>query len=194
MDSPERQSVRRALDALKPFLEAFLHKQGVRPAPAIGGHAGSTPDIQALLRACLHAWDAVLQHQLPRVARTYIHEILDVRNRWAHEAPFTAAEAARAADTARVFAVLIGAPEQPATIPATAPAPRPAPGKRRESQREIMARIFVAAGRDEERAIREYAAAELRGEVVRKSNKHGLDAESYARALLNDGLKKGWLP
>lgn len=55
--------------------------------------------------------------------------------------------------------------------------------------RELVRRF----GPTEERVVREYAAAEERGEVERKSNSHGLSAEQYARALWNDDAKKGWI-
>ncbi len=193
MDSPERQAVRRALDSLKPYLEALLAHHSCRVEPSVRGRATAGPDIQALLKSCIANWDSTLQSALPRVARSYVHELLDVRNRWAHEEPFSASEAARAVDTARVLGSVIGAPATSVT-----PAPRSMPARprtvmRRESQRDVMARIYLAVGRDPERAVREYAAAERRGEVGRKSDKHGLDAETYARALLKDGQKKGWL-
>jgi len=60
-------------------------------------------------------------------------------------------------------------------------------------QRDVMRRIWARCKPNEERAVREYAAAERRGEAERASNAHGRTAEQYARALLNDGLKKGWL-
>jgi hypothetical protein len=47
-------------------------------------------------------------------------------------------------------------------------------------------------GADVDRVIKEYAAAEVRGEVRRISNQSGMTAESYARALYADGAKKGW--
>lgn len=55
--------------------------------------------------------------------------------------------------------------------------------------RELVRRF----GHDEERVVREYAAAEARGEVERKSNSYRLTAEQYARALWNDAVKKGWI-
>lgn len=194
MDTLERQSVRKALDSLKPFLEAYLVQRRVSLESALPGKQSSGPDIQALLKACVSNWDAVLSRELPRVARSYIHELLDVSNRWAHEAPFTASEAARAVDTARVFGAIVGAPApeaQTAPRPAKLVSPKSAGG---ETQREAMVRIFASVNRDEDRAIREYAAAERCGEVARRRNKHGIDPEAYARALLKDGLKKGWLP
>lgn len=55
--------------------------------------------------------------------------------------------------------------------------------------RELVKRF----GMNEERVVREYAEAEQRGEVDRKSNTHQYTAEQYARALWNDALKKGWI-
>lgn len=55
--------------------------------------------------------------------------------------------------------------------------------------RELVRRF----GPDEERVVREYAVAEERGEVERKSNSHRVTAEQYARALWNDAVKKGWI-
>lgn len=195
VDTIERAAVRRALDELKPYLAAYLAQRGlVSPSAASGvsPKAGSA-DIQALLKACLAAWEPTLRRELPNVAKSYIHELIDIRNRWAHEEPFTRAESERATDTARQLAALIGAP-----LSTTGPRASFEPAKRspvgaRESQRSVMIRIFAACSRDPERAVREYAAAEERGDVRRKSNMHGTSAEDYARALLADGAKKGWL-
>ncbi|MCR4340155.1 MAG: hypothetical protein NUW01_09770 [Gemmatimonadaceae bacterium] len=53
-------------------------------------------------------------------------------------------------------------------------------------------RKLIRQYRGDEAAIgREYAAAERRGEVARKSNDYGLTAEDYARRLLEDARKKG---
>ncbi len=56
-----------------------------------------------------------------------------------------------------------------------------------------MRRVWARCKPDEERAVREYAAAESRGEAERASNSHNWTAEQYARALLRDGQRKGWL-
>ncbi|WP_025411321.1 hypothetical protein [Gemmatirosa kalamazoonensis] len=64
---------------------------------------------------------------------------------------------------------------------------------RGESQRAVMRHIWERCCPDDERAIREYADAEQRGEVRRTNNASGLLPEGYARALLADGLRKGWL-
>ncbi len=59
-------------------------------------------------------------------------------------------------------------------------------------QREYMRELVRRYGLDRERVIREYASAEEKGEVGRKSNRYNLTAEQYARALWNDGVRKDW--
>lgn len=192
METHERGEVRRALDRLKPFLDAYLAQRGVKVGRTAGGPStnGRAHDIQGLLKACLTYWDAVLRGELPSVARSYIHELIDIRNRWAHEEPFSRSETDRATDTARQLAKLLGAPGA-ATPPLASITTSTLP--RRQTQREMMSRLYAANGRSREATIEAYAAAERRGELRRKSNKHGLTAAAYARALFADGEKKGWL-
>lgn len=57
----------------------------------------------------------------------------------------------------------------------------------------MMRRLVTRFGRDEDKVVEEYAAAEQRGEVERKSNDYATPPEHYARALWNDGVRKGWL-
>lgn len=86
-------------------------------------------------------------------------------------------------------------------IPATPrrPAPRGSTFRlskgtlRSASQRSIMQRLFADCDRDVERTVAAYAAAERLGEATRSQNVSGQSPEQYARALLNDGLRKGWL-
>jgi len=61
------------------------------------------------------------------------------------------------------------------------------------SEQDFMRGLVRRFGLDEERVVREYAAAEERGEVERKSNSHKITAEQYARALWNDAVNKGWI-
>jgi hypothetical protein len=59
-----------------------------------------------------------------------------------------------------------------------------------------MIEIFQATGGDRDNTIAEYAAAERRGEVPRKSNKNGISPEEYAMRLFADGVgdhNGGWL-
>ena len=196
MESPERLAVRQALDSLKPYLRAYLTQRGARAQDR--GSASTDrkreSDIQSLLRLCLASWEDVLRRELPSVAKSYLHELIDIRNRWAHEESFSRLEVDRAVDTVRHFSLLIGAPPPNKTTVNKRVETRvkPKSGKR-ETQRDVLRRIFQSAGQNADKAVAEYARAEKRGEVARLRNKNGLDSEDYARALLADGLKKGWL-
>jgi hypothetical protein len=61
------------------------------------------------------------------------------------------------------------------------------------SQRDMLRSLVGRFGSDETRLIREYAAAENRGEVRRHRNAYGLTPEQYAARLIADARKKGWL-
>ena len=61
------------------------------------------------------------------------------------------------------------------------------------TQRAVMRRIHGIYCPDHERVVRQYATAEEGGGVGRASNTYDLTSEEYARRLLADGLKKGWL-
>jgi hypothetical protein len=151
-------------------------------------------------------WESVFAARMGKTARHYIFELKDVRNRWAHEAEFAIDEVRRAIDTAALVAQSIGAPTEVVTRirklaasdvtetrvsklagQATLTSPR------RLTQRDMMRRIYARYAPDEARIVREYAAAEQRGEVQRLRNESGLSPEEYAKALLADGQKKGWL-
>lgn len=196
-ETAERAAVRRQLDAIKPYLSAFVaqYQRGT------DDRRGSS-DVAALLKTFLREWEETFSQLLPSVARSYVHELIDIRNRWAHEQPFTRMESERAVDTARQLAYLIGAPALETTIAPGSPQDMPTGAitfssiggsQRWSGQREIMREIYARVGGNESRAIAEYAAAERAGIVQRKNNRSGLTPEAYARALLADGYKKGWL-
>lgn len=209
-----RERVLRALDALLPYLHGFVN-QAFDVSPYRGRRVPA--DIGPLVRAIKDEWHGVFAARLDARARNYVHELQDIRNRLSHSEPFDTEEARRACDTIRLVAKTIGVPlsdydrltlHDTGTPPAaeTAPVPRAsrgasvpeAPqrthlGRRRVSQRDVMRAIWARCAPDEDRAIREYATAEHRGEVSRMQNASGLTSEQYARALLADGLAKGWL-
>jgi hypothetical protein len=56
-----------------------------------------------------------------------------------------------------------------------------------------MLKLIDQYGMNEERVVREYAEAEDRGDVDRKSNTWRYTAERYARALWRDGIREGWI-
>jgi hypothetical protein len=61
------------------------------------------------------------------------------------------------------------------------------------SQRDVLRDLVAHFGMNEEKVIQEYAAAERRGEVERKSNKYGIGSVDYARALWRVAVRKGWI-
>ena len=63
----------------------------------------------------------------------------------------------------------------------------------RRNQREVMRDLFRQYGRDRDRVVSAYAAAERSGIVPRQSNLRGISAEEYASRLFSDGMKKAWL-
>ncbi|MEO7963495.1 MAG: Swt1 family HEPN domain-containing protein [Gemmatimonadaceae bacterium] len=66
-------------------------------------------DIAALLGIMLDKW-ALFGEKLSPLVRSYIRELKDIRNQWAHERPFTEEEGIRALDTIRLVGQAIGRP------------------------------------------------------------------------------------
>ena len=203
MESPERAAVRDALASLQPYLEAYvvsiISEDELQATKTRVPRGRGVADIADLVGQLLRRWDDVFADHLPRVTRSYLHELRDIRNRWAHEEPFSQEEAERALSTILLVGRAINAPglnrmvERPAR---ESPQRGSDSGIRRQrwpSQRALMRELVARCGGDMERVIQEYAAAERRGEVERKQNASGLTAEGYARALYADGVKKGWL-
>jgi hypothetical protein len=56
-----------------------------------------------------------------------------------------------------------------------------------------MRRLYREHRGNPEPTIRAFADAERRGDVRRSSNAYNIDAMAYARMLLADGLRRGWL-
>lgn len=56
-----------------------------------------------------------------------------------------------------------------------------------------MKDLWVRHAQDTKAVIVAYANAEAAGLVTRRRNARGIDSMQYARALLRDGLRRGWL-
>jgi uncharacterized protein len=56
-------------------------------------------DVQAILTIMTSCWNDVFQDQLGWTGRSYVSELREVRNSWAHQRAFTAEDAFRALDT-----------------------------------------------------------------------------------------------
>lgn len=82
----------------------------------VPGRAGSAEaefrDAYVLLKAMWDTWHQVFAKVLGHSERTLVSELRDVRNRWAHNEPFTTDDAYRALDSAQRLLAAVSAPEQ----------------------------------------------------------------------------------
>lgn len=76
----------------------------------------SKTDIQFLLRTMTSTWREVFERTLGRMERNYVSELIDARNRWAHQEPFSTDDAYRALDSAERLLQAISAGEQAAHV------------------------------------------------------------------------------
>ena len=67
--------------------------------PKLSGRSIEEWDAHALLRLLWEAWRPVFGKMLGRAERTYVSELQDARNRWAHQSTFTTDDAYRALDS-----------------------------------------------------------------------------------------------
>lgn len=72
-------------------------------------------DIQALLTIINNVWGEVFQADLGQAGRSYVNELRDVRNKWAHQNPFTLDDTYRAFDTMTRLLEMVAAPERTET-------------------------------------------------------------------------------
>jgi len=97
--------------SLKPFVEAELRrvyqdkwidhaKQGLLNSRDWFRQDGIWWDSYLLLSVMINHWNDVFLARFEKGQRSLIFELLDIRNRWAHERPFKTDDAFRAADSA----------------------------------------------------------------------------------------------
>src|SRR5437867_2063032 len=111
MAQSNRERVGRALELLSAGLRPFIEREmeavyqsrwvdaanqsfdvGYRPS-------GANWDTAGLLRIMWGQWDSAFRKTLGRTERNLVAELRDVRNKWAHEEPFSADDAYRALDS-----------------------------------------------------------------------------------------------
>lgn len=68
-------------------------------------------DVQALLSIVWSEWNQTFQVKLGHTGRTYVSEIRDVRNKWAHQQPFTIEDCHRALDTIGRLLQMVSSPQ-----------------------------------------------------------------------------------
>ena len=79
----------------------------------IGDRQVTDRDVAALLKLMRGMWNDVFRAILGRAAIGFVHELLDHRNRWAHQEPFSVDDAYRALDTAGRLLAAVSAPQAP---------------------------------------------------------------------------------
>jgi predicted AAA+ superfamily ATPase len=77
-----------------------------------GEGARSKTDAQFLLRTMTSTWREVFERTLGRMERNYVSELIDARNRWAHQEVFSSDDAYRVLDSAERLLQAISAGEQ----------------------------------------------------------------------------------
>ncbi len=125
MATSNRERIGQLFEVMAPALDAFI-TECVPTSPAIpvwvdvlrkkdeaNGHGGKTydrNDPQAQLRMLTEGW-RTFEDRLGRVHSSYASELRDIRNQWAHNAPFSDDDAYRALDTAERLLTAISAHE-----------------------------------------------------------------------------------
>jgi predicted AAA+ superfamily ATPase len=122
------ERVGKALDLVKdgvaPFLERELKseyqqrwfdevKTTLSPQQLAFAGTEKTPqwEIATVLAVMWNQWNAVFRKTLGQSERTLVSELRDVRNKWAHQQPFTSDDAYRALDSAARLLTAVSAPE-----------------------------------------------------------------------------------
>ncbi len=78
--------------------------------------SGIAWDAQSVLKGMVDNWHRVFRDVLGPVERAYVSELIEIRNRWAHENPFTSDDVYRALDTMQRMLQAVSAGEQSEAI------------------------------------------------------------------------------
>ena len=120
------QRVGKGLDLLKAGLSSYVqrefeNKYGERALEEARARLGtdrlrgngpfSEWDAAALLRVMWESWRELFDQSLGYVGRALVSELRDVRDRWAHQKPFSSEDADRALDSIERLLTAISAPE-----------------------------------------------------------------------------------
>src|SRR5918911_82856 len=127
MATTNHERVGRTLDLLKDGLRPFVERECAahygetwrtqavqtlrqdREGPPPNGHLHL--DVHALLTLMWFQWNEVFRGTLGNAERSLVSELRDVRNRWAHQQPFSGDDAYRALDSATRLLSAVSAEE-----------------------------------------------------------------------------------
>jgi len=174
-----------------------------------GDGARSKTDVQFLLRAMTSTWREVFERTLGRMERNYVSELIDARNRWAHQELFSSDDAYRALDSAERLLLAVNAGEQATEVgrmkhdlqrrryseearrvtrrKAAEPLEGMPSGNLRPWREVVMPHHDVATGRYQQAEF----AADLQ-QVWRDEaeDEYGRPEEFFRRTFLTDGLRE----
>jgi predicted AAA+ superfamily ATPase len=216
-----RDRVNRALELLREGLLPFVDRMMKAKKGAAWAHefndkgqlkrqsGGSLHlDVPALLRAMDRYWGEVFSDVLGRAERSIVNELVDVRNNWAHQHPFSSEDTLRALDSAKRLLEAVSAKSQAdeiakahfelmrivfeeqarSKVRTKALALEGQPKAGLKSWREIVTpHPDVASGR--------YAQAEFAADLAQVHRGEGADeyrdpVEFFRRTFLTEGLKR----
>jgi predicted AAA+ superfamily ATPase len=121
-----QERVGKALDLLKTGLRPFVERemqaqygprwaseaQDILRDTRLGAGKGDVlQDVSVQLVIMDRKWGEVFRNTLGKAERSLVNELLDVRNRWAHQQPFTSDDADRALDSMSRLLTAVSAPE-----------------------------------------------------------------------------------
>jgi predicted AAA+ superfamily ATPase len=173
------------------------------------GKKVSSSDTQFLLKVIWDEWQAVFRNVLGQSERTYVSELRDVRNRWAHQDAFSSDDAYRALDSIHRLLLAVSAADEAVDVDrmrqdllrsrfaeqarqtqrkaAVAPVEgQPAGGLK--PWREVMTpHPDVASGRYQQAEFAADLHQVWRGEAA---GEYGKPVEFFRRTFLTDGLRE----
>src|SRR5438477_778986 len=111
-------------DGLRPFVEREMKAQHAQlwfeqaraavselQSSLFGTEAKAKWDAAVVLAIMWNQWNVVFKKTLGQAERTLVSELRDVRNRWAHQNPFSSDDAYRALDSAGRLLTAVSAPQ-----------------------------------------------------------------------------------
>ena len=126
MADTNNERVGKALELLKEGLGPFVSREFINhhkgrstqalqqilgePVQEVKRHFLSM-DAAALLRVMWESWNEVYRNTLGHAERSFVSEMRDIRNRWAHQEPLSTDDAYRALDTTQRLLASIAAPQ-----------------------------------------------------------------------------------
>jgi uncharacterized protein len=88
-----------------------LRLDGVKTEADVVARLQDAVDTQGWLKLMWQQWNNIFQDKLGKAERSYVSELTEARNDWAHQQPFSNDDAYRIADTATRLLQAINAPE-----------------------------------------------------------------------------------